>query len=259
MNLTKAALAAMALPALLAATARADMTTVGSSGETNFVQILNHIYGGSFVGASFGGPSYTNGSVTATRVDDFVIQGSNRVPGSNVDVVTGGPGLPTTDQVWDDGFTSAVAEARFAGYSQKFGYFEGASGVSYTPLFDVTGSDFDVTGSAALDMTGHTWRWVRDGDNGQQSSLQTDNVSNADHLLTYRITSTDPKFNDGQTTWLLFWEDLNPNCKDNLYRYKLDSDFNDLVVEIRAVPAPAAIGLGMLGLGLVGWYMRRFA
>jgi hypothetical protein len=25
------------------------------------------------------------------------------------------------------------------------------------------------------------------------------------------------------------------------------------------VPAPAAIGLGMLGLGLVGWYMRRFA
>ena len=25
------------------------------------------------------------------------------------------------------------------------------------------------------------------------------------------------------------------------------------------VPAPAAIGLGMLGLGLIGWYMRRFA
>jgi hypothetical protein len=29
--------------------------------------------------------------------------------------------------------------------------------------------------------------------------------------------------------------------------------------ELLAVPAPAAIGLGMLGLGLVGWYMRRFA
>ena len=29
--------------------------------------------------------------------------------------------------------------------------------------------------------------------------------------------------------------------------------------QILTVPAPAAIGLGILGLGLVGWYMRRFA
>jgi hypothetical protein len=29
--------------------------------------------------------------------------------------------------------------------------------------------------------------------------------------------------------------------------------------QIIHVPAPAAIGLGMLGLGLIGWYMRRFA
>jgi len=29
--------------------------------------------------------------------------------------------------------------------------------------------------------------------------------------------------------------------------------------QVTHVPAPAAIGLGMLGLGLIGWYMRRFA
>ena len=29
--------------------------------------------------------------------------------------------------------------------------------------------------------------------------------------------------------------------------------------QLYLVPAPAAIGLGMLGLGLVGWYMRRYA
>jgi len=29
--------------------------------------------------------------------------------------------------------------------------------------------------------------------------------------------------------------------------------------QLYLVPAPAAIGLGMLGLGLIGWYMRRFA
>lgn len=29
--------------------------------------------------------------------------------------------------------------------------------------------------------------------------------------------------------------------------------------QLYLVPAPAAIGLGVLGLGLIGWYMRRFA
>jgi hypothetical protein len=36
-------------------------------------------------------------------------------------------------------------------------------------------------------------------------------------------------------------------------------EWNISRAEITHVPAPAAIGLGVLGLGLVGWYMRRYA
>jgi hypothetical protein len=39
----------------------------------------------------------------------------------------------------------------------------------------------------------------------------------------------------------------------------MPADWNISRAEIIHVPAPAAIGLGMLGLGLIGWYMRRFA
>jgi hypothetical protein len=78
-----------------------------------------------------------------------------------------------------------------------------------------------------------------------QTSVSSDNPSDQDHLVTYRVEGP-----GGQLSWLLFWEDsARPGLRD----------FNDLVVEIQAIPAPAAVLLGGVGLALVGVGRRWLA
>lgn len=231
--------------ALTAGFAAADFTAVGSSGETNTKTILENIYGTALTGANWAGLSYTGGGLTITRVDDFVSVAGGRTPGADLNVVTGGPGMPVTDQIWSDGFTRASAEARFAGYNQKFGYKDGPVGGSFIKLFDVAGNKFNVSGGGSVDLTGHIFRWARDGQNGVQSSLETENDNGSDNMITYHVSG----LNDGFNTFVLFFEDKDiPGA---------DADYNDLVVEIKAVPVPGAILLGAIGLTTVGVIRRR--
>ena len=59
-------------------------------------------------------------------------------------------------------------------------------------------------------------------------SLESSNTDgNSDHLITYKIEG----LGTSDTVWLLFWEDQATGASDR--------DFNDFVVEVRAIPEPA--------------------
>jgi len=223
-------------------TAQADFTDVYNppGSEAYMTDILDEIYG--TTNGDFdhhheqGATEYTFGSIKATRIDD------NLSVDGLLNLVSGTPGS-AADKIWTDGIANITAEARFAGFSQEFGYDTGSG---YTKVFDVVGNSFSVSGSGTLNFTpGSTWQWVRSGMGGTWYSGS--NNDGLDHMITYQITG----LGDGLTTWVVFWEDLKG-------RYS-DRDYNDLVVEIKGsvIPAPGAILLGGIGIVLVGWLRRR--
>ncbi len=221
---TCAALAAFGM--LSAGHASADFTTVNApitAGELGLADIFSGVYGGTFVAS---GNDFTNGSITAVRVDD------------------------DNDQLFPTNTYSASAKAVYAEFGQKFGYLPGADGSGYVNLFDAEGNGFSVTGSAtSVDIDG-PFRFARNGDFGLvATSDPSDNPDAADHLVTYQITGLSTTDNVS----ILAFED----------RIGFDFDFNDLVVEVTTpgatvIPSPAALGGGLMLLsGLVARRRRN--
>lgn len=213
-------------------------------GEASHLQIIQSVYGGAFSGSPATGftGSGASAGISVDRTDDFGLGGVRNADGS---------GPVTDDTVWTGMIVSVRAVARYAGYSQKFGYIPGSSGGSYVNLFNVSGSGTGVSGSATdvnLGVNFATWRWARSGDNGVHSSNPSDNADGLDHMVTYRVSG----LNNGLTTWLLFFEDKNQS-------QNADWDYNDLAVEVTtAVPAPGAAAIATLaGAMLLGRPRRR--
>jgi len=246
----------------LARPARANFTATGGSSETNTLTILDTIYNGgasTFVGDAFGGELYTSGiGIALRRVDDF---GS---PSGTLNILSGhgntvGAGTSTgTDQVWSDGIAFTSGEAKFAGYSQAFGFTDVTG---YHELFEVPagGSGFFPPNAYdfTVDLTGTQWRWDRSDANGNSSagplhwsSDESLNSDDLDHLISYEVLG----LGNGARTWLLFWDDQFSGG---------DRDFNDLVVQVSAikeVPVPGAVWLAAAGLiSAVGIRWRRAA
>lgn len=249
--------AAVVLGACVAASAPAlaGFTTVNgpAPGEKSIKEILDHVYGGNFIA---NGVNFSNGPLQATRINDTSAPGG-RGPLQPINLIYDPnvlyTGLQVTDQVWEADAVDAKAEARFATFTQEFGFAEGTAAVNYQHLLFVNGSGFNQNQVTSLsNMSNRIWRWARSGENGTFTSQNADNPDGVDHMITYRIDQV-ASLNVGAdvTTYLLFFEDLKPNQHP-------DMDFNDMVVEIRAtttpVPEPAST-FGLLGLG--GLLLRR--
>ncbi len=90
--------------------------------------------------------------------------------GSNATVFTSVGGF--TDQIWEDGIANITAEAKYAGYSQPFGYTD----VQYNELFNIAGGSSTnflepKPISADLDLTGKLWTWDRSDVDGNILTL----------------------------------------------------------------------------------------
>lgn len=219
----------------LAGTAQAGMTAISPAGggEVNLTGaggILDTLYG----------------LANVTRVDDW--SGSPGTPGANLHICQSNAGLPVTDQVWTDGLVGAAAKAVYASFPQEFGYDTSLAG-GYTKFFDVTGSGYGVAGSGYVTFApATTWAWARSDDSdagltNPQWSLDSLNADALDHMVTWQVAGQPYK------TWVIAFEDINGAGSD--------WDYNDLVVEVQCIPAPGAVLLGGIGIGLVGWLRRR--
>jgi hypothetical protein len=227
--------------------------------EATHQQIFSAVYGGNFVPTGLLNLDYSNGTVTATRVHDF--------PDPSVGLRFEPLSLINTygsdDQLWLADFQFASAEAKFAVFEQNFGYFEGEDGMTYHKLFDQSGLIYNVSGEANLaEVSGKLIRWARGGEDRVVSSRPSDNEDGMDHMVTYLITGLDePMVIDGQQVrgqqnslirWLVFFEDKFQGEE------KFDFDFNDLVVEITALPViPEPSTLALAALGSVFGLRRR--
>lgn len=217
--LSAATVTAASFAGLGASQARAAFTTIqpAHGSEQSIAQVLGHVYGGAFADAG-NGHDLTNGTLTAARVDDVADQ-----------TLTLGNIL------------SAKAIARFAAGTQSFGTM---SGNAFTNLFDVAGSGYAVTGSVGATDLGST-ALGRSGNTGTHSSVDADNSDQVDHMVTYLLGGAGIQ----NKTYVLFFEDLNGRGSDR--------DFNDLAVEVQAVPLPGALAMGLVTMA-GGAVARRF-
>lgn len=209
--------------------------------EPSHEGILETIYGGDFLPS---GTDYNNGAgLSAMRFDDSL----SPAPNGMISLLGSVKG-DAADRVWTDAEITATAVWRDAIFTQQFGFDRG-NGFEF--LFDIEGTNENVTGSASVDLTGETWRWVRRDQDGSRawSSDPGMNPDFLDHMVTYQVTG----LNREGTTYLLFIEDLyGPHTSQGGYS---DRDFDDVVIEIHATPEPTSIGL--LAFGAVAVLRRR--
>jgi hypothetical protein len=214
-----------------ARSAHAGFTEVvpNKEGEPEQAPILSHALGGTFTAR---GNNFTNGTVTATQLDD------------------------NDDQIWTGSIISAQAVAAFSSVPEEFGYIAGTGPGNYVNLFTASGTGYDVTGSSGPAAIDGSYQLSRSGIN---STFSSDPANNPDkgfvHLLAYSVTGLPNQAPDTQT-WMLFWE-------DTVSEYA-DWDYNDLVVKLVTdppsvgaatapllIPLPPAAWSGLSGLAVL--------
>ena len=179
-------------------------------------------------------------------------------PGGILDTLYGLGNLQRVDddsgqeQIWFPANGNARAIAKFAAFTQEFGYIPRSNDGSFNnadflPLFTVPGGTNGIGlggPSAVLDSGNVDFLWALDPNKAPLwTSLPSQNSDGLDHMVTWLITGSDGKPNNLVGNRVIAWEDLS-----NLG----DQDYNDLVVEVNVAPIPIPSAILLLGSGLIG-------
>ena len=144
------------------------------------------------------------------------------------------------DQIWCDGIAMVTAEAKWAGMDQSFGWNQGGLDPCYTELL----TDADLGGSVLIPIPEGDFLWGYTPNSEEWWSWNALNDGLEDHMVSYFIEGASLY---GETVWMIFMEDKPLG--------ESDCDYNDFVVEIRAIPEPASMLL--LGLGALALLRKR--
>ena len=203
------------------------------NGEPTMVNIFSGIYGGTWTN---GGPDYTNGDITAYRVYDYDDgeETVHLIDGDQFDI----------DQIWTDGIATVTAQAKYASLGQSFGWNQGGTDpCNYEELINYSGPSGVIEDgpTVEIDIDGDFLWGIQPNSDEWWSKMSHNEDGGMDHLISFFI---DGASLEDESVWLLFWEDL-PSSG-------WDQDYQDFVIEIRAVPEPMTICLfGLGGLALL--------
>ncbi|MCX5662433.1 MAG: DUF4114 domain-containing protein [Planctomycetota bacterium] len=211
------------------------MNTSGANGEPTLLTIIQNTYGGTISTGTIDDTLTLSNGIQLVRVQDTGLNAG----GTTLGLGDGDPTL-NNDSLWHDGTANFTAEAKYASFKQSFGY-RVTAGTETAVFTDNNGSG--TSGPFLVGPGGFTW-W-RAGTEATTSLLEwySNPAANTgdDHMITFEVLDSGGNALHGNRTWLLAWEDK-PFAS-------ADKDYNDFVVEVVAVPVPAAGLMGLVTLG----------